>query len=180
MTDVHSKAVRSYNMSQIKGKNTKPELIVRSFLHQNGFRFRLHCKDLPGKPDIVLKKYKTVVLVHGCFWHGHKGCKYFVVPKTRQQWWLDKINRNKVKDAESYKELIDQNWKIITIWECELKKGKIEITLVKLLNQLSGQAFTFSLTSSTTGASPYLRIASTIWAATALTTGTATEFPNCL
>jgi len=136
MTDVHSKEVRSYNMSQIKGKNTKPELIVRSFLHQNGFRYRLHSKDLPGKPDIVLKKYKTVVFIHGCFWHGHKGCKYFVVPKTRTQWWLDKINRNKAKDTESNNVLIDQNWKIITIWECELKKGKIETTLNNLLNEL--------------------------------------------
>lgn len=136
MADVHSKETRSYNMSRIKGKNTKPELIVRSFLHQNGYRYRLHSKDLPGKPDIVLKKYKTVVFVHGCFWHGHMGCKYFVVPKTRTQWWLDKINRNKAKDAESYEALIDQNWKIITIWECELKKGKIETTLDNLLNEL--------------------------------------------
>jgi len=136
MVDVHSKETRSYNMSKIKGKNTKPELIVRSFLHQSGFRYRLHSKDFPGKPDILLKKYKTVVFVHGCFWHGHEGCKYFVVPKTRTQWWLDKINRNKAKDAESYKALLDMNWKIITIWECELKKHKVETTLDKLLNEL--------------------------------------------
>ena len=136
MADVHSKETRSYNMSRIKGKNTKPELIVRSFLHQNGYRYRLHSKYLPGTPDIVLKKYRTVVFVHGCFWHGHEGCKYFVVPKTRTQWWLDKINRNKAKDAESYETLIDQNWKIIIIWECELKKDKIANTLESLLNEL--------------------------------------------
>src|SRR5688572_14620702 len=83
MADVHSKEVRSYNMSRIKGKNTKPEMLVRKFLHANGFRYRLHAKKLPGKPDILLPKYKTVIFVHGCFWHGHEGCKYYVIPKTR-------------------------------------------------------------------------------------------------
>lgn len=136
MVDVHSKETRSFNMSRIKNKNTKPEIIVRKFLYQNGFRYRLHSKDLPGKPDIVLKKYKTVIFVHGCFWHGHEGCKYFVIPKTRTQWWLDKINRNKEKDDESCSQLMEDNWKIILIWECELKKDKIEITLTKLLETL--------------------------------------------
>jgi DNA mismatch endonuclease (patch repair protein) len=83
MADVHTKEIRSYNMSRIKGKNTKPEMIVRKFLHANGFRYKLHDKSLPGKPDIVLPKYRTLIFVHGCFWHGHKNCKYFVVPKTR-------------------------------------------------------------------------------------------------
>ena len=103
MADVHSKEIRSYNMSQIKGKNTKPEMLVRKFLHTNGFRYRLHVKNLPGKPDIVLPKYKTVVFVHGCFWHGHAHCKYFVVPKTRTDWWLNKINSNITNDAKAIK-----------------------------------------------------------------------------
>lgn len=95
MTDVHDRETRSYNMSRIRSKDTKPEMIVRQFLYRAGYRYRLHDKKLPGKPDLVLRKYKTVILVHGCFWHGHEGCKYFVVPKTRKDWWLNKINSNK-------------------------------------------------------------------------------------
>ncbi len=121
MADVHEPEVRSYNMSQIKGKNTKPEILVRKFLHSNGFRYRLQVKKLPGKPDIVLKKYKTVIFVHGCFWHGHENCRYFVIPKTRTQWWIDKINRNKQKDKEAVISLKGLGWNIITVWECELK-----------------------------------------------------------
>ncbi len=98
MSDVHTPATRSYNMSQIKGKNTKPELLVRQYLHAQGLRYRLHDKTLPGKPDLVLPKYKTVVFVHGCFWHQHKGCRYFVVPKTRTEFWLNKIGRNVAND----------------------------------------------------------------------------------
>src|SRR5678816_647392 len=94
MADVHSKEIRSFNMSRIKGKDTKPEILVRKFLFSKGFRYKLHVKSLPGKPDIVLPKYKTVIFVHGCFWHGHEGCKYYVVPKTKTEWWLDKINGN--------------------------------------------------------------------------------------
>lgn len=154
MADVHSKEVRSYNMSRIKDKNTKPELLVRSFLHQNGFRYRLHVKNLPGKPDIVLKKHKTIVFVHGCFWHGHEGCKYFVIPKTRTQWWLDKINRNKAKDIESHETLIANNWNIITIWECELKNDKIGATFENLLNEIKSYKFTSSTTTSDTEALP--------------------------
>ena len=101
MTDVHEPEVRSYNMSRIRSKDTKPELIVRKFLFSKGYRYRLNVKSLPGKPDIVLPKYKTVIFVHGCFWHGHEGCKYFVVPKTRTKWWLEKINRNKQKEKEN-------------------------------------------------------------------------------
>jgi len=91
MADVHTKEVRSYNMSQIRSKNTKPELVVRRYLFAKGFRYRLHSKDLPGKPDIVLPKYRTVIFVHGCFWHGHEGCKYFGIPKTNTEWWVNKI-----------------------------------------------------------------------------------------
>jgi len=138
MADVHKPEVRSYNMSQIKSRDTKPEIMVRKFLHANGFRYRLHDKNLVGKPDIVLKKYNTVIFIHGCFWHGHKGCKYYVIPKTHTQWWLDKINRNKGKDMESIIALQQDNWNTITIWECELKKDKRHKTLEKLIVKLNG------------------------------------------
>jgi DNA mismatch endonuclease (patch repair protein) len=139
MADVHSAKIRSFNMSRIKSKNTKPELVVRKMLHATGFRFRLHVKDLPGKPDIVLRKYETVVFVHGCFWHGHKGCKYFVVPGTRTDWWLQKINRNKELDGINAKKLNDLGWRVINIYECQLKKEKIEKTLRKLTDKLKIQ-----------------------------------------
>jgi len=103
--DRHSKETRSYNMSQIKGKNTKPEILVRKFLFANGFRYRLHDKKLQGKPDIVLRKYNTVIFVHGCFWHGHNGCKKFVIPKTRTDFWLNKINTNISNDNKNIETL---------------------------------------------------------------------------
>ena len=123
MTDVHDKKTRSFNMSRIKAKDTKPELLVRKFLFSKGFRYRLHVKDLPGKPDIVLPKYKTVIFVHGCFFHGHKGCKYFTIPKTRTEWWLNKIKGNQKHDCETEVKLNVLGWKVIVIWECELKKA---------------------------------------------------------
>lgn len=137
MADVHDKETRSYNMSRIKGRDTKPEMLVRKFLHANGYRYRLHVKDLPGKPDIVLPKYKTVIFIHGCFWHGHKDCKYFVVPKTRTEWWLNKINTNIANDAKAVKALKKEGWKIINLWECELKPKQFELTLSKLLKRFS-------------------------------------------
>ncbi len=124
MTDVHNKGVRSYNMSRVKGKNTKPELQVRQFLFADGFRYRLHDKKLPGKSDIVLRKYKTVIFVNGCFWHGHEHCKYYTIPKTRTDWWLNKINGNIANDNKSIAALEAMGWKVIVVWECELKKGK--------------------------------------------------------
>lgn len=123
-------------MSQIKATNTKPEMLVRQFLHAQGFRYKLHDKKLPGKPDIVLPKYKTVIFIHGCFWHGHTNCKYFVVPKTRTQWWLDKINRNKANDEKAVKALRKEGWEVIKIWECRLKSEKKERTLLALLRKL--------------------------------------------
>ncbi len=137
MSDVHDQNTRSFNMSRIKSKNTKPEMLVRKFLHANGFRYSLHQKKLPGKPDIVLKKYKTVIFMHGCFWHGHKNCKYFVVPKTRTGWWINKIGTNKTNDAKAVKALKKEKWKVIEIWECKLKPGKVERTLASLLKKLS-------------------------------------------
>jgi DNA mismatch endonuclease (patch repair protein) len=137
MADVHSTATRSYNMSRIRAKDTKPEMMVRKFLHAYGFRYRLHEKKLPGKPDIILPKYKAVIFIHGCFWHGHKDCKYFVVPKTRTEWWLTKINSNIANDAKALKALKKEGLKIITLWECELKPTTFEKTLLSLLKKLS-------------------------------------------
>ncbi len=137
MADVHTKETRSYNMSRIKGKNTKPEMLVRRFLHAKGFRYKLHDKTLPGKPDLVLPKYKTIIFVHGCFWHGHTTCKYYVVPKTNTDWWLNKINTNKANDARTIKALKKDGWKIIYVWECRLKPAKVVKTLNELLKKLS-------------------------------------------
>jgi DNA mismatch endonuclease (patch repair protein) len=136
MADVHDKATRSYNMSRIKGKNTKPEMLVRKFLFSQGFRYRLHDTKLPGKPDIVLPKYRTVIFINGCFWHGHEGCKYFVVPKTRTEWWLEKINGNKENDRVKSKVLEESGWKIIILWECELKSENRDFTTARLYTNI--------------------------------------------
>ena len=124
-------------MSQIKATNTKPEMRVRKFLHAQGFRYKLHDKKLPGKPDIVLPKYKTIIFIQGCFWHGHTNCKYYVVPKTRTDWWLNKINSNKANDAKAVKALKKDGWKVIIVWECQLKPAKVERMLSSLLKKLS-------------------------------------------
>jgi DNA mismatch endonuclease (patch repair protein) len=136
MADVHTKITRSYNMSQIKSKDTKPELLVRKFLFANGFRYKLYDKKLAGRPDIVLPKLKSVIFVNGCFWHGHDNCKYFVVPKTRTDWWLDKIERNKQLDKENFLKLSNEGWKVFSIFECELKSLKREKTLLTITNHL--------------------------------------------
>lgn len=132
MADVHTQEIRSYNMSRIRSKDTKPEMIIRSYLFSNGFRYRLHDKKLPGTPDLVLPKYKAVVFVHGCFWHGHEGCKYFVLPKTRSAWWAEKIQKNKIKDVVAIGKLLDAGWQVIEIWECQLKTTLRESTLLSL------------------------------------------------
>jgi DNA mismatch endonuclease (patch repair protein) len=136
MADVHSKEIRSKNMAAIKSKNTKPEMLVRRFLHASGFRYKLHDKTLPGKPDIVLPKYKTVIFIHGCFWHGHKDCKYYVVPKTRTEWWLNKINGNVTNDEKAIKALKKEGWKIIILWTCELKTFNSIKTLKNLADKI--------------------------------------------
>jgi len=138
MSDVHSPGTRSFNMSRIKGKNTEPERIVRAYLFSKGFRYRLHPKNLSGKPDLVLKKHRTVVFVHGCFWHGHEGCKNFVVPRTRTSWWLEKISRNKERDKENMKKLQQEGWKVLTIWECELKGPEKKNNLLRLEQAIIG------------------------------------------
>jgi DNA mismatch endonuclease (patch repair protein) len=136
MPDVHTKEQRSFNMSRIKGKDTKPEMLVRKYLHAQGFRYKLHDKTLPGKPDLVLPKYKTVLFVHGCFWHGHTNCRYFKIPQTRTEWWTEKINKNIANDLNAIKMLKKEGWKIITLWECDLKSDKINNTLTDTLSLL--------------------------------------------
>jgi DNA mismatch endonuclease (patch repair protein) len=123
-------------MSRIRSKNTKPEMIVRKVLFANGFRFRLHDKKLPGKPDIVLKRYNTVIFIHGCFWHGHADCKYFLIPKTRTAWWLKKINRNKELDIVNGKKIKKLGWNLISIYECDLKTEKLQQSMEKLIRRI--------------------------------------------
>ncbi|MEJ8841902.1 DNA mismatch endonuclease Vsr [Lacibacter sp. H375] len=137
MADVHTSAQRSFNMSRIKGKDTKPEMLVRKYLHAQGFRYKLHDKTLPGKPDLVLPKYKTVIFIHGCFWHGHTNCRYFKIPQTRTEWWKEKINKNIANDVNALKLLKRDGWKIIILWECDLKPVKLEATLASLVTTLS-------------------------------------------
>ena len=136
--DVHDKKTRSYNMSQIKGKNTKPEEMVRKYLFAQGFRYRKNDKKLPGTPDIVLPKYKTVLFVNGCFWHGHKGCKYFVWPKSNPDFWKKKIETNISRDLQKIKLLQSQGWRVITIWECELKPTNRDARYKKLIEEIGG------------------------------------------
>ncbi|MDP8234201.1 MAG: DNA mismatch endonuclease Vsr [Candidatus Saelkia tenebricola] len=124
---------RSWNMSLIRSTDTKPEIIVRKLLHSLGYRFRLHKKGLPGKPDIVLKKHKTVIFVHGCFWHQHKGCKRSNIPKSNTSYWKPKLNRNVKRDKKHKADLKRIGWKTIVIWECETKNlGKLEKKIKKI------------------------------------------------
>jgi DNA mismatch endonuclease (patch repair protein) len=140
MADVHNIATRSYNMSRIKGKNTKPEMLVRKYLHANGLRYRLYNKNLPGKPDLALSKYHTVIFVNGCFWHGHKGCRYFVLPKTRTEWWKDKIEKTIKRDQKRRMELKELGWNPLVIWECELKPEKRNTSLTNIMLKLTKEA----------------------------------------
>ncbi|MGN1256462.1 MAG: very short patch repair endonuclease [Bacteroidaceae bacterium] len=128
---------RRRNMAAVRAKDTKPELEVRRYLWSHGFRYRLNHPRLPGKPDIVLRRYRTCIFVNGCFWHGHEGCKYFVVPKTRTGFWQNKVNRNRERDIEVQKKLAAMGWHSITIWECELKPAKRDKTLLSLVYTLS-------------------------------------------
>ena len=125
MADIKSKEARSYNMSRIRGKDTKPEETVRKYLFSQGFRYRKNDKHLPGTPDIVLPKYRTVIFVNGCFWHGHEGCRYFVWPKNNAEFWKNKIINNIQRDENNLQLLISQGWKVIIVWECELKTDRI-------------------------------------------------------
>ena len=148
MADVFEPAVRSYVMSRVKGKNTKPEMEVRSFLHRRGFRFTLHGKFrggiLPGRPDIVLPKYRMVVFVHGCFWHAHEGCRHFTIPETRTEWWKDKLLGNRARDQNHRIQLEEMGWKVHVIWTCRMKShqamAEVEEELIGILSATpSGQ-----------------------------------------
>lgn len=132
MADVHSKEIRSYNMSKIRSKNTKPEEIVRKFLFSKGLRFRKNDKRYPGHPDIVFPKYHTMVFVNGCFWHLHEGCRYAVMPSSNTEFWNKKLNDNRNRDKKIKSDLESMGWKVIIVWECELKKERRQQTLEDL------------------------------------------------
>ncbi|MCK4708642.1 MAG: DNA mismatch endonuclease Vsr [Gammaproteobacteria bacterium] len=136
MTDVHSKKIRSKNMAAIKSKDTKPELIIRKALFAQGFRYKLHDKKLPGKPDLVFPKYHAIIFIHGCFWHRHNNCHLFKWPKSRTDFWKKKINRNVEVDTRTYKQLKKEGWYILTIWECALK-GKNKLPFNRMVDDIS-------------------------------------------
>lgn len=144
MTDIKTPEERSRNMSAIKSNDTKPEMIVRRYLHGLGYRYGLHNKKLPGRPDIVLRRYKTIIFVNGCFWHGHENCKYYRLPKSNTDFWQTKIAQNRVRDERDIKELVQLGWHVIVIWECELKTEKTrQQTFRGLLEKLN---FSYLLT----------------------------------
>lgn len=136
MTDRRTPLQRSYNMSRIHGKNTSPELKVRRWLHGQGFRFRVNVRMLPGSPDIVLAKYRTCIFVNGCFWHGHKGCSKYTVPKTNVEFWKEKVARNQERDLINNQRLETMAWNIITVWECELTKSRLSETLYRVESEI--------------------------------------------
>lgn len=138
MADVHTPKQRSYNMSRIRNKDTKPEELVRKYLFSQGFRYRKNDVRLPGKPDIVLPKYKTVIFVNGCFWHKHEGCKYFVWPKNNADFWKNKIESNVTRDDKNYQQLKELGWKVLIIWECELKRSCQAERLERIVDLVRG------------------------------------------
>lgn len=139
MADVLTPEQRRYNMSRIRSQNTKPEELVRKYLFSQGFRYRKNDVRLPGKPDIVLPKYKTVIFVNGCFWHGHNGCRYFVWPKSNEEFWKNKIESNISRDDMNFNLLRQLGWNVIIIWECELKKAVRQKTFGELVDSLKSQ-----------------------------------------
>lgn len=126
MPDIVSPETRSRMMAGIRGKDTKPEMLMRRALHSDGFRYRLHDKSLPGSPDLVFPRYRAVVLVHGCFWHGHEGCRYYRVPSTREEFWLAKISSNRVRDKRDRSALESAGWRTAVVWECATRHGPVE------------------------------------------------------
>lgn len=127
-------------MQQIRGKDTKPEIMLRKLLFKEGYRYRINDRKLPGKPDIVLNKYRTVIFVNGCFWHGHTNCRYFVIPKTRTEFWTEKINGNRERDLRNEEQLKSAGWNVIIVWECELKNNNVEETPKFLTQKIKGSA----------------------------------------
>ena len=139
MVDKFSKETRSYVMSRIRGKDTKPEILVRKYLFSKGLRFRKNDRRYPGSPDVVLPKYNTVVFVHGCFWHLHEGCKHAIIPKSNVDYWKKKLYGNRERDERNLKELEAMGWNVITVWECELKKDKVEQNLENLYSEITSE-----------------------------------------
>lgn len=137
MSDIYSKSKRSDIMSRISGKETKPEILVRKYLFSEGFRYRKNVKELPGKPDIVLLKYKTVIFIHGCFWHGHS-CKKGTLPESNIEFWKEKIGKNVERDNRNILELKEKGWNVIVIWQCEIKNVELQtIRLKKILQEIT-------------------------------------------
>ena len=136
MADIKTQESRSYNMSRIAGKDTKPEELVRRYLFSKGFRYRKNVRKLPGSPDLLLPKYRTVIFVNCCFWHGHDGCKYFVWPKSNVEFWRQKIETNISRDQRKETQLRDMGWNVLVVWECELRPPKRQTTLEGLENRL--------------------------------------------
>ena len=137
--DVLSREKRSQIMASVKSSDTKPEMLVRRYLHAHGFRYGLHNRKLPGSPDIVLRKYKTVIFINGCFWHGHEGCRYYRLPKSNIEFWQTKIKRNRQRDIETIEALKTKGWRVITIWECELRTViQRSETLIQLVKDIKG------------------------------------------
>lgn len=137
MSDIFSKSKRSDIMSKISGKESKPEILVRKYLFAHGFRYRKNVKDLPGKPDVVLPKYKTVIFVNGCFWHGHDNCKKATLPATNTEFWREKISSNINRDKRQQQELQNKGYKVLIIWQCELTAGFREMTLRGLIKKIT-------------------------------------------
>ena len=129
MPDVLTPQQRHRCMSHIRSKATKPEILVRKWLWAHGYRYRLNVKSVPGKPDIVMRKYRTAIFVNGCFWHGHEGCKQFVLPKTNTEFWLNKIEYNRARDQKDYETLINAGWQVIVLWQCKLTKQELGTTM---------------------------------------------------
>ena len=147
MLDTVTKEQRHFIMSQIRGKNTSPEVIVRKYLFSRGLRYRLHDKKLPGRPDLILKKYRTVVFINGCFWHQHSNCKHSHIPETNREYWLNKLSGNKKRDEENLRKYRDLGWNVIVVWECELRPALRSMTLQRIYYEIiySASPYNFNL-----------------------------------
>lgn len=139
MTDIVDRATRSRMMAGIRGRDTKPEILVRKYLHHRGLRYRITPRDLPGKPDIVLPKYRSAVLVHGCFWHRHPGCKLAATPSTNQNFWLEKFRKNVARDRQVQKELASAGWRVFIVWECQTGDSWLEQLYQQITDNYDGE-----------------------------------------
>ena len=150
MVDTIDKETRSRMMAAIRGKNTKPEMVLRKALHARGFRYRLHGKGIFGKPDLVFRKFKAVVFVHGCFWHRHSGCRYSHIPSSNRDFWQNKLNRNVARDQAVVHKLLETEWRIATVWECSLKtQNDVDISVEKLTEWLKSSTSLLEIPPST-------------------------------